>query len=287
MGFTAPETRIPLGSLRTTASVMALSKVKNPSVQGLVFLKEINQTLALLKNPISAVTALLKKSKLTQKNVASSASSQTLAVNFGIMPLMHDIEGLLEALVHAVSKRETARGYAAQTFVDNGTELVLHVGGVSTSYYKETYTESVEIRTGALYAFDGRSLADSLGFSLRDLPAAAWESLPWSFLVDWFSNVGKVISSVTAAVSNEFLAQWESVRTIQTVRRQVLRHSINSGYAWQVNKACSDWDQCIYETYTRTPVNLVTNVGFQLNFSLDRVPAVTALALLMQQLTKR
>lgn len=287
MGFTPPAEHINLSSLHTTAAVMALSNVKNPSVQGLAFIKEINQTLALLKNPINAVTQLLKKRNITAKNATSAASSQTLAVNFGIKPLMHDIEGLLEALVQVASKRETARGYAAQTFVDNGYEKVLHVGGVSTSYYKETLTESAEIRTGVLYAFDGKSLADALGLSLRDLPAAAWEVLPWSFLVDWFSNVGKVISSVTAAVSNDFLAQWESVRIIQTVRRQVTRHTINSGWDWSVTTPCSDWDQCIYETYTRTPLELVTNVGFQLNFSLNRVPTVTALALLMQQLTKR
>jgi hypothetical protein len=45
-------------------------------------------------------------------------------------------------------------------------------------------------------------LVDRLGFRLDEFVPTLWEVLPWSFLVDYFSNVSEIISAATYVNSN-------------------------------------------------------------------------------------
>lgn len=278
-------------SLISTACAKALANVKNPSVQGIAFIGELQQTLNLLRNPISAITNIMRKKpsplKLEKaRRGAAGASSQNLAIQFGILPLMHDIEGIIDALFQQVHDRETARGFASDSISFTEANLPLHFGSaLKESYYRRDWVGTCEVRAGALYAFSGRTLADSLGLSLRDIPAAAWELLPWSFVVDWFSNVGILISAASAICSNEFLAEYYSVKTTRSVVRTVT--SVITAGGWVVSSPSSDSDSGIYETYLRQPTKLGAHLQLQLNLSLSRTPVLSALSLLTQQLTKR
>jgi len=288
LGFTPPSATIDSSSLISEAATLALSNVKSPNVQGLAFAKEIQQTLDLLRNPISALTSYFAQASkkgvgLTFKGSAAAASSQYLAVVFGALPLMHDIEGLIEALVKSANERETARGQVQSSTTINQNNLSLVTGFVNGTYKTEC-VETVVVRAGAMYAFSGESLAGSLGLSLKDIPAAMWEVLPWSFLIDWFSNVGKCIDAVVASCSNDFLAQWVTVKRTQYLVRTATGTTTTAPWVQITN--CSDADACLYETFTRAPTNLSQQIGLHLNFNLNRVPTLTALSLLIQQLTK-
>lgn len=293
MGFTPPTPTIATDSLISEAATMALSNVKSPNVQGLVFVAEIQQTIDLLRNPISALTTYFKKHKGGRDKyenrarevtgASNAASSQYLAVVFGALPLMHDIEGLLEALVRTANMRETARGQVQESKTITTNNLPLSTGFV-TGTYKTECVETVLVRAGAMYAFTAESLTGSLGMSLKDIPAAMWEHLPWSFLIDWFSNVGKVIDAVMASCTNDFLAQWVTVKRSQYVVRTATGTTTTA--PWVQTISCSDADACLYETFSRAPTNLSQQIGLHLNFSLSRVPTLTALSLLIQQLTK-
>jgi hypothetical protein len=292
LGLTQPASLLASdGDLTSRACAQALTNVKNPSVQGLVFVKELNQTLNLLKNPLSAVTTLLRKERkkipISKSEKFNAASSQYLAVVFGLRPLMMDVEGVMEALHRQTRERETARGTASDNTSVTTSNILLHAGTVLTdSRYKTVQTETLEVRAGALYSFEGRTLADSMGFSLRDLPSAAWEILPWSFVVDWFSNVGQLISAVTANCSNEFLAEWVSHKRTHTITRTVTSTTVGLA-PWVKTVDSTDQDSAVYETYWRTPTKLGAHLELMLNLSLNRTPVMTALSLITQQLTKR
>lgn len=301
-GESIPAT-LPSGDLIKSACTKALAGVKNPSVQGIAFLGEIQQTLNLLKNPIQATTDYLiqmrrkasrpgggSSTRSSSKDAARAVSSQHLAIMFGLRPFMMDIEGIIEALMKHMNERETSRGSASDSTMSTQSNLVLHLGGVLVdSRYKIVQEESITVRAGCLYAFSGRTLMDELGLSLRDIPSAAWELLPWSFVVDWFSNVGQIIAAVTASASNDFLAEWVSttrkIKYTRTVTSTTLRNPNPDG--WFISKACSDSDFVECEHYSRSPTSLGAHIGLVMNFDLSRTPILTALSLLIQQLTKR
>jgi hypothetical protein len=60
-------------------------------------------------------------------------------------------------------------------------------------------------------AFD--NLAKVAGSRLRDIPATLWEVVPYSFVVDWFFNVGDWIQAFTPAPGITPLRNWATVIT--------------------------------------------------------------------------
>lgn len=58
-------------------------------------------------------------------------------------------------------------------------------------------------------------------------PAMLWELMPWSWLIDWFTNVGNIISNAsTNAVDNETLTNAFSMKTITSL------HEIHISSRW-------------------------------------------------------
>lgn len=307
LGFDPPTALCPTGSMITAAVTKAMANVDQPVVQGLAFAGELQQTIDLLKHPFSALSKFfarpLKKRKKygpnkkgkgyswtteweINRNAAIGAiASQTLAFNFGVLPLMHDIEGIFEALVfrHPQVLRQTARGF------QQDAQSAFFPGNYAASGFVETVfslaiQEDVSVRAGVLYAFKGETLASALGVRLRDIPAAAWELLPWSFVLDWFANVGDIVSGLTALCTNDLLTQWVTITRKQTVVQAVT--SFRTTSPWGVVINCQDSAACTYETYSRTPMTPGSGMGLAINLSLSRTPTVSAISLLLQQLTR-
>lgn len=307
LGFEPPAPLCSTGTMITAAVTQAMANVNQPVVQGLAFVGELQQTIDLLRHPFSALSKFfarpLKKRKKRipnktgkgytwtteweiNRNVAIGAiASQTLAFNFGVKPLLHDIEGILEALVfrHPLVLRQTARGFqkdARNTFSSGNYAS----SGFIETVYGVAIQEEVLVRAGVLYAFKGETLAGALGVRLRDIPAAAWELLPWSFVLDWIANVGDIVSGLTALCTNDLLTQW-----VTTVRKQTVVQAVTSFRTtspWAVSTNCKDSAMCIYETYTRSPMIPGSGMGLAMNFTLNRTPTVSSISLLLQQLTK-
>jgi hypothetical protein len=287
LSLATPGSSLPTDELVTDVATRCRAGIKDPNVQGMVFVAELRQTLSMLRNPIRAATDLLQRGKgVNGKDVGGAAGSQYLTYVFGLRPLMLDIEGIIDALVQRTYDRETSRAYASDS-LDSTSNVLLHQGSLMTAYMEYTLNEKVEVRAGTLYAFSGRSMSDNLGVSLRDIPAAAWELLPWSFVVDWFTNVGHLISALTASCTNEILAEWVSTKTTVTVTRRVSSTVLVPGSGWVINRQCGDRDMAVYETYSREPANLGGLMGLTFNFTLDRTPILSAISLLLQQLALR
>lgn len=300
LSFTEPTPLIPTDGLMTEAVTKAMANVNKPVVQGLAFLGEIQETIDLLRHPFAALTKLFRKPirkygskksrrgrptswQIDRNEAIGAIASQYLAFQFGVLPTMHDIEGIVEALVHRHPEalRQTARGkvtdsrssyswgYATTGFVEAGM--------------RTTIDEEVTVRAGVLYAFKGESAVSALGVRLADIPSAAWELLPWSFVIDWFSNVGDVVAGLTAMCTNDLLTQWVTISRKQTVTRLIT--SSRTSDPWVEVIHCQDSDRCIYETYSRTPMSPGSGMGFAMNLSLNRTPVLSAISLLIQQLT--
>jgi len=286
--------------LMNLAGAKALSDSNGKSAQGLVIAAEMQKTLETLKHPLKAsFVALRNVPKILRnknsrsiplgqlKNAASGASNQYLTWFYGLRTIMFDIEDIQQALSKKISDRVTGRG-----FQDDSTFSIDVVNCFSSQPFQADltfrYDESVEFRAGALVQLDAvPSTADNLGFSLRKIPEAAWELLPWSFVVDWFVNVGDSIGALQAAMLNKFLAQWMTRKRTLVFTNTVSNFAFLPAYTnWIVNQPCVDTETVIVEMYDRFPVNLGKFVLPTFQLSLKKVPTLAAISLVVQQLTK-
>lgn len=255
-----------LASLENLIQTRALANVVPADVQILVDLYEWKQTLRLVRDPVRTLykwlTAFEEKNlrrkrrrkairykirrRLTKRQIAEmrsyerrqsakqlieAISSKWLAARYGVMPLCHSIQGGLDIVRKPqTSPRITARSSGSTTdYVDSASQVV--TGYHWNSTLSKTTTSRGTVRAYVLYEHQ-MSLVERSGLSLHELPISVWEGIPFSFVVDWFLNVGDWIRAVTPKAGVNVLATGVTVRK-ETEQRVDVTGSKNSitGYA--------------------------------------------------------
>lgn len=194
------------------------------SAKGQVMAGEIRETIRMLRNPfkgfVDLFTSIARKSP-TFRGPVRAGSSLWLQYRFGILPLIQDCEDIKKILnktavqEHVGSSRVYGSSSAAQSEVWSGADIY-----GATLHGTMTYEQKAEviIRFGYLYQAMGASAAKSDDFmesflNPRDLPSTAWELIPWSFLVDYFVNIGAILESITTYTGS---VVWTSDSTVKT-----------------------------------------------------------------------
>lgn len=294
LGETLPTTILDasaMDSATTRAATAALANWQEADVQSLAFLGELHKTIDLLKNPVASLTKELSKGLkkgFTMSGTLQGASSQYLAWFYGIRTLMFDIEGAKKAIEVMRCKRETARGKADVSAESVQTNLVLHQGSLlADARYKITQRDTYTVRAGLVGDLAELSYARNFGYRLADIPAAAWELTPWSFVGDWLFNFGDFVQSLTVDTSGA-KGQWLTTEHRIDYTRQVTSTTlVNPANGWSVTQPCADLDHATYVTKSRVPANLASSRGIAMRADLSRVPVFAALALVTQQILKR
>jgi len=109
-------------------------------------------------------------------------------------------------------KTTTSSGWANCTLTTDGTVVVRNDYGCSA-------VAAVEIPM---------SVARAMGCSSDAIPSAAWEVVPFSFVVDWFVDVGSWIQAVCAPPGTKFLGSSLTTRSVITTRRVAKFHDASS-----------------------------------------------------------
>jgi len=272
----------------TLASTDALANWKEASVQGFVFLAELNKTVNTLKSPLQALAKELafgKKKGYSLSGALRGASGQYLTWFYGIRSMMFDIEGIKEAIEAKYSHRETARGKSEVKNKVTNT-YVLHDGAsLDMSHYQEILEEVYTVRAGLMGLTEGISSSRNFGVRLADIPAALWELTPWSFVLDWAFNIGDFIQSLSVDASSGVQSQWLTINHSLSITRTV--SDVSTGNGWSTVKNCTDIDRAIYVTKSRSLNPLADYSGITFRLDLKRVPVIAAASLVTQQLLKR
>jgi hypothetical protein len=226
-GLMALSCDLPTGnptSLSTTnADNLALGRfaqkvaLANTAIQGGVVLGELQQTLSLLRNPARGLRRLVDDWGRTARRIRSSRRvtslpwhkatiAQNLAdawleVQFGWKPLLNDIRSADLAL-HKYNVGQsvlTRRITATEKTQSFGLNQQVLATGYGVAYWK-CFLESVQnvsvTYRGAVRveARDPKQMdAELLGFNPGSWLPTAWELMPYSFLIDYFTNVGGII----------------------------------------------------------------------------------------------
>lgn len=142
-----------------------------------------------------------------------------LEFHFGWSPLVQDIGNSIEILTQGIPNYRI-RGKASRT-----TPTTYSVGSAPVDKQRHLMTSGYTILARVEVADPNARLASQMGFV--NPAVVAWELVPFSFVVDWFVNVGDVLSSYTDFLGFKFLES--SVTSFNKDRVTTYYQSIDYG----------------------------------------------------------
>ena len=181
--------------------------------QGLVAGGELGEALRMIRNPAKSlrqfitkhrgdVMKRLRKSRVTQKEARRVIAESWLEAVFGWRPLLSDIDSGVETLAKVmtyVPDRVPIRAFGKDRYqAQVGTATTLEWGPLKLKRgpYVDEYINNVRYYGSVgMEPLDISGMASRFGVSWSDVVPAAWELIPYSFLVDYFTNVGDIISA--------------------------------------------------------------------------------------------
>lgn len=155
-------------------------------------LAELDKTLGMAASLFDAGRKLASPGMISK---AQALGNAWLLYRYGYKPLVSDIEAILKALKKTQGLiLETTRGASSVTFA-TGTSATQSYAGTFSFTGLLTRTQTVNVRAMSLNHYEA-GLADLLGLGAKNLLTVPWELIPYSFVVDWFVNVGDFLGSI-------------------------------------------------------------------------------------------
>lgn len=230
---------------RATAKFYSQVKEAQQKLSGPTFLGELRETLRMLKKPAAGLwngveryaKDLEKANRLNRRryfkkdpkryarNLTQTAGELWLERAFGWMPFLNDIQGAKDAH-NALFEQERVEHLSAggQDMKDLISSSLNNVGfnlSLWMNYRQVDITRQTIRYRGAVRAQAATTAADRLalfGFQPREFVPTAWELLPWSFLIDYFANIGDILNASFTDTSNVI---WVSKSNVTTTWRKL------------------------------------------------------------------
>lgn len=249
--FLGGNTLAHLGVDRSKARSMALSKLykklesDRSEMNAAASIAEIGDVLRQFGRPFGSIVdafmrhenrLIFEKRRLVgsktwkQEKFASIAAETWLEVSFGLLPLISDAESLAKALgrwQYELSDSPKLRDRMRTRAVDT---LVTMTGPYTQGYLNVAVKGMVKVVTEARAQYvvglsgDVRAdfgsndrLLELLGLEPRNIPLAIWEAVPWSWLVDYGTNVQQILQAGATITSRvKWVVLTEVTRTEQS-----------------------------------------------------------------------
>lgn len=186
-----------------------------------VFTGELRETINFLRSPFESLLELAEALLVTIFKVKASGRikgkryiEQTIAnawleFRFAALPLFSDIDAIVDIangkMKDVLDGRKKFYGYSERS-VSSYTNQLTGVNDVQYKLIQETrYRAQCYIHCGINFAILNDEIRlDSAAFdqllSIENLPSTAWELTPFSWLVDYFINVGAILSAPVQSV---------------------------------------------------------------------------------------
>jgi hypothetical protein len=212
-----------------TALVQFLKKVRREQTvfSGPTFLGELRESMRMIRRPAQGLRNLCdsyldrvkKVKKQRPKNWKKNLSDMWLEQAFGWTPLINDINDSYKAYKSLADARTqvpvTAYGVDGELAANQSASGTVDVHSIIGYKYGLRCTNNQFVRIRGMVTrqveqtFSGK--LQPFGFTPEEFIPTAWELLPWSFLVDYFSNIGDVITANVASRSN---LAWTNVSSV-------------------------------------------------------------------------
>jgi len=156
-----------------------------------------------------------------------------MTYRYGIMPLVYSYQDAQKAASrHATVKNRKGRAVSP-------TPTGVQVPGPTTQFRRTSYEGNVMFRGNVFSWYSSDELAKLAGMGTNPL-VTIWELIPYSFVVDWFVNVGDYIARKTSA--NWSGQSWACLSRRESYTKKVELHRIANNKTLPVNNMyCTGW----------------------------------------------
>lgn len=245
--------------------------------EGLVALGELRETIRMLKNPAMAlrkgVSTYLSSARNIRQSIANTTrlslpkrrseyakavSGTWLEYHFGWKPLLADIQGIFQTVKDRVGEPEYKRFKGVgirEKFVNETT--VSGIQFTQTDHKVQQKCTAFVKYYGEAKSIVQSSLPDALGFIPQAFIPAAWELMPWSFVIDYFVNIGAVLNAhaIASRIGYKYcnrverkivLREVSSIPRVSSAYKQYLlngNYTVGTSSSWSKSVVRSSADQ--------------------------------------------
>lgn len=217
--FPAATSGMTLDQAKAIAVTAAYAKANEQDVEGLVILAEGQKTIHSITSITGRLIKILRMIKranvkgLSKEFSPKELSNRWMEGRYAIRPLVKDMCDVVKAIKRDRTDKPRRRTYRSSVS-DSSHVVVPDVVTYSYSDYWKIHASkrtdrTMTVRSGVLSALE--EISEATIWGLNQPFTAMWELVPFSFVVDWFLNVGKTIASWTPRYGIRALASWVTV----------------------------------------------------------------------------
>lgn len=267
-----------LGTVDVDARIAFLQRARavRQNFQGGVFLGELREAIHMVARPgkalreaVTRYSTAAKKAVARARNLKQASSAVTgtwLEAMFGWRPLLSDVDSAMKALAATNTLIvEVLQGSAKADWYSSVGRDENRFSG-STIGYKRTYRAYnkaiVRYKGGVGWesANQAPSWRENWGLTLDNFVPTVYELIPYSFLIDYFSNLGKIIDSASFGTVS---VRWGCKSAVQSSEMQISHELVDRSTPGQDIK----WRQGAFNVhkpklgtyfFSRTPIGGVS-----------------------------
>lgn len=192
------------------ALIGALAKVNSGASSSLVSIGELAETLNMLVLPFRAIASNLgsmarkankgRNRRTTAKEWADKVSNAWLLARYGILPFVGDVEDhrdaysrILEEASSSISRKGRRIDLPSETWANRADRWINYC----YARVNEKYTKRIYANASVYYRRNvSETWRDAFGLRARHIIPAMYELIPFSFVFDWYRDVGTWLQAV-------------------------------------------------------------------------------------------
>jgi uncharacterized protein YjiS (DUF1127 family) len=227
--------------------------IAEQATQSMVSLLEAPKTLRMLRDAVRFLRKPLAEAQrdlgLTRRQLREPggraaafdrANNAWLAGRYGWRPFVYDVIQHVEALGSSSRKRESVRKRFTEgtgTYSSSSAIGGFHYPGLGLSYsYESTWSADWTVSGGQTADFYSGLTEGTLGslfkYGALNPLTTAWELVPYSFVWDWFVNLGDMLGAMEAFAFAEERIGWTTVKCTLHYTRENYQIAVASHLKW-------------------------------------------------------
>jgi len=235
-GFPSASVDMDAADNQAIKYMMRAIREQRTQMQGMIFVAEARKTMEMIRRPAKGLFQglgdYMRSAGKRARNAPRKSRKKILAdtwleYSFGWVPLASDIADAVKAYKSLARKKVINRLTRTGKDVGESHDMDLWIAGANIPVVRNTWvysTGSVRYIVGLrsqVTGFNGTTeVLERFGFVAKQFIPTLWEITPWSFLVDYFTNIGDILDAAMTDQSDVIFVN-KTVRTTHRTYRSV------------------------------------------------------------------